>query len=103
MPRFTLQPLSDSTWPAYAALIERHARAQANFAALARRLRDEGRLDETYIDHYEAKKSMGGTIPVIVLHNVEHNTEVLHILNRLGVPDLPEVDYGLWDYLQHNE
>jgi uncharacterized damage-inducible protein DinB len=95
-------PPDESPGPSFAALIERHARVHANFAALARQLRDEGRLDETYVDHYDAPKSMGGTIPVIVLHNVEHNTEALHILNRLGVQDLPEVDYGLWDYLQQS-
>ena len=32
----------------------------------------------------------------------EHRTEVLHILDRLGVPDLPEVDLGVWDHMLHN-
>lgn len=32
----------------------------------------------------------------------EHRTEVLHILDRLSVPDLPEVDHGVWHYLLHN-
>lgn len=79
-------------------LRERHERAYDAFAALARRLRDEGRLDETYVDHYEVRKSMAGTILHVVLHDEGHRTEVVHILTRLGVPDLPEVDHGLWDY-----
>jgi len=33
----------------------------------------------------------------VVLHDAEHRSEALHILERLGVPDLPEVDHGLWD------
>lgn len=85
-----------------AALIEDHERSYAAFATLARRLRDERRLDDTYIDHYEARKTMSGTILHVILHNAEHRTEVLHILERLGLPDVPEVDHGLWDYMTLN-
>ena len=81
-----------------AALSERHARSYATFATLARQLRDEQRLDDTFVDHYAAHKSFGGTIIHVVLHNAEHRSEALHILERLGVPDLPEVDHGLWDH-----
>jgi uncharacterized damage-inducible protein DinB len=81
-----------------AALIDRHERDYATFSTLARQFRDEQRLEETYIDHYDARKSFGGTILHVVLHNAEHRTEAVHILERLGVPNLPEVDHGLWDY-----
>ena len=81
-----------------AALIDRHQRFYATFATLARQFRDEQRLNDTFIDHYDARKSFGGTILHVVLHNAEHRTEALHILERLEVPDLPEVDHGLWDY-----
>ncbi len=80
------------------ALVERHERFYATFAIFARRLRDEQRLDDTFVDQYAARKTFGGTIIHVVLHNAEHRTEALHILERLGVPDLPEVDHGLWDY-----
>ena len=90
------EPLQDETPEgSFAGLATRHERAHSAFAALSRRLRDEGRLDDTYVDHYKVRKSMGGTILTVVLHNVEHRTEALHILNRQGVPDLPEVDYGV--------
>ena len=79
------------------ALTERHGRAYAAFADYARRAREEGRLDDTYVDHYDVRKSVGGTILHVVLHNAEHRTEAVHILARLGVPDV-EVDHGLWDY-----
>ena len=81
-----------------AALSDRHERSYATFATLARQLRDEQRLDDTFIDHYDARKSFGGTILHVVLHNAEHRTEVLHILEHLDLPDVPEVDHGLWDY-----
>jgi len=85
-----------------AALSDAHERSYAAFASVARRLRDERRLGETYVDHYAVRKSFGGTILMVVEHNVEHRGESLHILERLGVPDLPEVDLGVWDYLLHN-
>ena len=43
-----------------AALIDRHERSYTTFATLGRRLRDEQRLDDTFIDHYDARKSFGG-------------------------------------------
>ena len=84
--------------PSLTTLIERHEQDHATFAAFSRRARDEHRLDETYFDHYDVRKSLAGTILQVLLHNTEHRTEVLHMLERLGVPNLPEVDHGAWDY-----
>lgn len=86
-----------------AALTGHHERVHPAFAAAARRLRDEQRLGEIYVDHYAVRKSFGGTILMVVEHNVEHRAEAVHILARLGVPEVPEVDLGVWDYLLHNE
>ncbi len=83
-------------------LIQHHDRTYAAFAALARRLRDEQCLDDIFLDHYEVNKSFGGTTLHVVLHNAEHRTEAVHILQRLGLPNVPEVDHGLWDYEMHN-
>ena len=85
-----------------AALSGGHERLYAAFASAARRARDEERLDETFIDHYAVRKSFGGTILMLVEHNEGHRTEILHILERLGVPDLPEVDLGVWEYMLLN-
>jgi uncharacterized damage-inducible protein DinB len=85
-----------------AGLRDCHERSYAAFAAVARRLRDEQRLGDTFVDHYAVRKSFGGTILMVVEHNAEHRTEVLHILERLGVPDPPEVDLGVWDYMLQN-
>ena len=85
-----------------AALVDDHERSYGAFATVARRLRDEQRLAETFLDHYAVRKSFGGIILMVVEHNVEHRGEALHILQRLGVPDLPEVDVGVWDYLLNN-
>ena len=82
------------------ALIADHERAHAAFAALARRVRDEGRLDDTFLDHHGYPMTHGGAILMVILHDEAHRAEVVHILARLGVPDLAqvEVDHGLWDF-----
>ena len=61
-------------------------------------MRDEGRLEDTFLDHYGYPMTYGGAILMVILHNEAHRTEAVHILARLGVPDLPEVDHGLWDF-----
>jgi uncharacterized damage-inducible protein DinB len=81
-----------------AEMIDGHKRFHAYFAATARRFRDEHSLDDTYLDHYGVRKSMGGTILMVVLHNTEHRTEAQHFLQRLGVRDVPEVDPSIWEY-----
>ncbi len=82
-----------------AVLIERHERSYATFATLSRQRRDEQRLDDTFVDHFGERLSFGGAIIHVVLHNAEHRTEALHILERLGVPDVPEVDHALWEHV----
>ena len=85
-----------------AALIDRHERSYMAFGRLARQLRDEDRLSDIFTDHYDVRKPIGGTILMVVLHNTEHRTEIVHMLARLGVPGPIEVDIGLWDYLMLN-
>ena len=92
------QPGSRQEDRSIAELADRHERSYETFATLARGLRDEQRLEETFTDHYDSPLTFGAGILHVILHNAEHRTEVLHILERLGVPNLPEVDHGLWDY-----
>jgi uncharacterized damage-inducible protein DinB len=80
-----------------AALIDRHERAYDAFAAFARRMREEQRLDDAFVDAYDGEMAFGGAILHVILHDAEHRPEALHILARLGVPDLPEIDHGVWD------
>ncbi|MBA2754394.1 MAG: DinB family protein [Chloroflexia bacterium] len=80
-----------------AALIDRHKFSHAAFAAFARGVRDERRLDDTFVDHIGGRMTLGGGIIHVVLHDAEHRDEALHILRRLGVSDLPEVDHAIWD------
>ena len=83
-----------------AALIDRHERSSAAFATVARRVRDEQRLNDTFLDPWTGsttRRTFGGAIVHVVLHNTQHRGEALHILERLGVPDLPEGDPLEWE------
>ncbi len=81
-----------------AELSQRYDQSFAAFAALTRQLRDEHRLDEEFTDHWKVKKSMAGTILSVILHGAEHRTEIVHMLHRLGLENVPEVDLGARDY-----
>jgi uncharacterized damage-inducible protein DinB len=70
------------------------------FAATARRLRDDGRLDDFYLDTLDdppQSKSFGGTIAHVITHNMHHRAELLHMLGLLGVSNLPEGDVLSWE------
>lgn len=80
---------------------ERFARAHEAFAAVARRVRDEGRLDDTFPDAYGIEATYGSGILQNILHGEGHRNECVHMLTRLGLPaDDLEFDYGLWDFVR---
>ncbi len=83
------------------ALSERHARAYATFPSAARLIHDEQRLDYTFLDPWTESatpRTFGGTIIHVGLHNAQHRSETLHILGRLGVPELPDGDPLEWEH-----
>ena len=81
-------------------LIARHTEAMADFNALSGRIRDEGRFDGLWTDTFDeppTKKTYGGAIGHVLTHDMFHRGELLHILARLGVPDLLEGDLLSWE------
>src|SRR6266508_3569844 len=61
-----------------AALVERHERSYATFATVARRVRDEQRLEDTFVDPWTqsaTRRTFGGTIIHVILHNTQHRSE----------------------------
>jgi uncharacterized damage-inducible protein DinB len=83
-----------------ATLSDRYEHAYADFSALARQARDEQRLEHSFVDAYDAPMTFGGAVLHVVLHDAEHRAEILHILERLEEPDLPEVDHAPWDFVR---
>ena len=83
-------------------LAARHTVSFAAFEEVARKLTADGRLDQTFIDHYEVPQSFGGTIVHVILHNQGHRGEILHMFTRLGLPDvedMPEGDPQEWEHM----
>jgi uncharacterized damage-inducible protein DinB len=71
-----------------------------DFAGIARQIADEGRWDDLWtdvLDNPPRQKTYGGAIGHLITHSMHHRGEVLHILTRLGVPDLPEGDLLGWE------
>ncbi|OGO26818.1 MAG: hypothetical protein A2Z16_07350 [Chloroflexi bacterium RBG_16_54_18] len=81
-------------------LQERFAAAYRDFARVARSARDEGRLSESFADTLDVpprEKSFAGTILHVLTHDHMHRSELLHMLDRLGVQDLIEGDVLSWE------
>ncbi len=81
-------------------LLDRLETSYAEFAQYARRIENEGRLDDLWTDVLDkppAQKSFGGAIGHVITHNMHHRAEILHMLHRLGLENLPEGDLMGWD------
>ncbi len=95
------RPVQRASGPASApALLARLEQSYADFAALARQVEAAGRLDELWLDVLDkppVHKSYGGAIAHVITHNMHHRAELLHMLQRLGLENLPEGDLMGWD------
>ncbi len=82
------------------ALAERHQYAGQRFHDVARRLTDENQLEELWtdvLDNPPTEKTYGGTIAHVITHNMHHRAQLLYMLDRLGLKNLPEGDLLGWE------
>ena len=79
-------------------IVARHERGYDAFVAIAKQIVSDGRLDETFVDHYDYPQSYGGTISQVMLHNHGHRTEILHMFARLDLHNLPDGDVQEWEH-----
>jgi uncharacterized damage-inducible protein DinB len=90
--------------PSVPDLQRRFKAAYADFAQLARNLRDTQRLNDTYLDVLDQPprpKSYAGTILHVITHDHMHRAEIFHMLQRLGVPGVIEGDVLSWESTVH--
>lgn len=81
-------------------LLERLDVVVPQLQQVSRRIVDEGRLDELWIDHLDdppTEKSYGGAIVHLATHGMHHRAQALFLLRKLGVTDLPEGDALSWE------
>ncbi|PNY82118.1 DinB family protein [Deinococcus koreensis] len=69
-------------------------------AQLARRIQAEGRWDDLWTDTLDdppRQKTYGGGIAHLMTHSMHHRAQLIHMLKRLGVPDVTEGDVLSWE------
>jgi uncharacterized damage-inducible protein DinB len=69
--------------------------AAAALASVARSVDERGAWDDLFLDVLDnppAKKSFGGGIAHVVTHSMHHRAQILYMLRRLGLQELPEGD-----------
>jgi uncharacterized damage-inducible protein DinB len=81
-------------------LIQRLDGAAADLARVARDLRDREGWDEHFLDILDdppREKSFGGGIAHLITHSMHHRAQLLYMLRRLGINNLPEGDVFSWE------
>ena len=84
-------------------LLGRLDRAASDLAGLAHDVEARGAWDERWTDTLDdppTTKSYGGAVLHVITHSMHHRAQLLHMLRRLGVEDLPEGDVLSWEH-QH--
>jgi uncharacterized damage-inducible protein DinB len=83
-----------------AAMLDRLERAADDLASVARAVADRNGWDERWLDRLDdppQEKSYGGGIAHVITHSMHHRAQLLYLLRRLGVTDLPEGDVLSWE------
>ena len=81
-------------------LIDRFDRAADGLFALARKVADENRLDDHFVDRLAQpprQKSYGGGILHLATHSMHHRAQALYMMRQLGVENVIEGDALSWE------
>lgn len=82
-------------------LLVRLDQAAADLANVARAIAERNRWDEKWLDPFSnppTERTYGGAIAHVVTHSMHHRAQLLYLLRRLGVQDLPEGDVLSWEH-----
>jgi uncharacterized damage-inducible protein DinB len=88
---------TDTTIPG---LIGRLDTAAALLSSVARSVADRNGWDETWLDTLDqppTKKKFGTAIAHVVTHSMHHRAQILYLLRRSGVQNVPEGDVFSWE------
>lgn len=92
-------PSEDDAGPASVeSLLARHNAVYDRLEALTRQIVADGKLDDSFDNVWGGKQTYGSTILHVTTHSQTHRTEILHILERVGVKNLPEGDFLEWEW-----
>ena len=93
-------PVRDWGGESVADLLNRLDRAADDLADLAHDIEGRDAWDEQWTDTLDdppTMKTYGGAIAHIITHSMHHRAQLLYMLRRLGVRDLPEGDVLSWE------
>ena len=81
-------------------LIDRLDRAASELATVAHAVAQRNGWDEEWLDTLDeppTRKTFGGSIAHVITHSMHHRAQLIHMLRRIGVEDLPEGDVLSWE------
>lgn len=91
------RPRGEST---ISALTSRLDRAAADLVHIARGIEERNEWDQRWTDPHESSpvpRTFGGAIAHVITHSMHHRAQILHMLRRLGIHNLPEGDVLSWE------
>jgi uncharacterized damage-inducible protein DinB len=91
---------SRSAGNSISSLIGRLEKAADDLAKVATDVSRRNGWDERWLDVLDdppQEKSYGGAIAHIITHSMHHRAQLLYMLRRLGLKDLPEGDVLSWE------
>ncbi len=94
------QVIRASQGQSIAELIARLDQASSDLATVARTVAKRDEWDERWIDPLESppiERTYGGTIAHVITHSMHHRAQLIYMLRRLGVEELPEGDVLSWE------
>ena len=80
--------------------------AAADFATITRAIAQRAGWDQKWVDKLDdppTEKTYGGAIAHVITHSMHHRAQLLYLLRRLGVEDLPEGDVLSWEHQARTE
>jgi uncharacterized damage-inducible protein DinB len=95
-----VRPSSGAEAQSISSMIESFDRAHAGLTAIAQSVALRGAWDERWLDYLDKpprEKTYGGGIAHIITHSMHHRAQLLYMLRRLGLEELPEGDVLSWE------
>ena len=81
-------------------MLKRLDQAAQNLASFAKDVEARNAWDELWhdpTDEAEPEKTYGGTIVHLITHSMHHRGQLIFMMRKLGVPEIPEGDLLAWE------
>ena len=88
----------DASGESVSDLLERLAKAADRLSRAADRIREAEAWDEIWNDPLDGlEKTRGGALAHVLTHSMHHRAQILYMLRRCGIQNLPEGDVLSWE------